>query len=1030
MLLARISQRKGTKYLLVAAGFAFAFAAFSPPTTARADETDLPIVVNMSDLSSFVDSSDGAIDIVSDNSGATERDITGTETSGAPAVITVYADAPSSANPSDDDLVSLGSSEGGDSSYTGTGDGSDSTTDTSSFVPKIVTATTPTTITVAWVAPTAATTFGLSVNGESLPSQSSPNFTLTGLQAGTSYDLDMESSFSQSVTTPSAPTPPVSTSCPSPAADVTTTLSSEWDTSATGEWGSSYLEEGGLEVSSAGTSADSYASGYHSADLDLADVVSPSLAWVPDQSGNVSPSLEMVTDFDGDDTADGSLIQDGASNWIASSDSSSLVTAGAPHVGSGAEASGYGTLSEWQSAFPSAHLKSFGYSVGPDVSTTGRITSITMGCTEYSFESSEIPAAAPNVTDQSSYVSVKTPTQPPLTDSLRTLRRVLADDVPAESDHSTEVAYRTFIPYDYLSNSPYSIDQDVVDACMAYVMEVGDPSAVPLSLPSDYTFVGDNRTFQQPDSDPNVRNYRTSMDYRWDWDTSTAQRDQEVGATEVIRKSDDAVIATLHADKAGMQFKDVSHTADFATVTFDHVANDPFCPHLYHYGAITYKVKVSMYRSGLVTLFGDRFTMPSHEAWVRWNDEATWTNLFEANATNLGCLIGGAGSESVAVLSSCRSAVSAQATESTDTWATFNGDWGTTTSGRIWGDGPASELAADDGLGSGCYLPTGSIARGPILPSGVSADKLVVHGPWVTVLGSDHHIYTWGSASDIDIGRTATTSDRPVPTAVDDRDYKSFFVSSFQGSSDYGATYAVTTDGDVYAWGYLPYGPYDTSQPTESTPTLIGSGDDFTKVAAGDGTVIALDTSGNIYTYGESPYTDSNPDYFNDWVEDPVPDTTFTQIAVDDGDPDDAWALDSTGHLWYWNAETVENASTDGETKVPTPALVTTDATFTSINGNGSSFTAEDSTGVPYYVSSYDPPNFDIDDGANPYAVADAPPVTLTNYSTPSATGFFNGMGIDSEGNAWEYLPNSDYTVFTWVDVGLPPVRNPDPVCY
>jgi hypothetical protein len=27
-------------------------------------------------------------------------------------------------------------------------------------------------------------------------------------------------------------------------------------------------------------------------------------------------------------------------------------------------------------------------------------------------------------------------------------------------------------------------------------------------------------------------------------------------------------------------------------------------------------------------------------------------------------------------------------------------------------------------------------------------------------------------------------------------------------------------------------------------------------------------------------------------------------------------------------------------------------------------------------------------------------------------------------------LPNSDYSVYSWVDLGLPPVRNPIPVCY
>jgi hypothetical protein len=158
MALVNLSRSRGTKYLFFAAAIAAIFAVILTPSSARADDTDLPVVINMSDLSSFVDSGSNAVDIVSDTTTGTEEDISGTESSGAPVSITIYSNQPASADPTLTDLETLaGESDGG------SGSTSSVTTDTSSFVPQVVTAVTPTTIVVAWVAPSAATEFSLAI---------------------------------------------------------------------------------------------------------------------------------------------------------------------------------------------------------------------------------------------------------------------------------------------------------------------------------------------------------------------------------------------------------------------------------------------------------------------------------------------------------------------------------------------------------------------------------------------------------------------------------------------------------------------------------------------------------------------------------------------------------------------------------------------------------------------------------------------------------------------------------------------------
>jgi hypothetical protein len=972
---------------------------------------DLPVVVDLSTLSSFADSGGNSIAIASDQTVGAERTITGSEPSGTPVVIKVYLNSPTSGDATDNTLLATTAAEGGVDDTSTPVVPEPTTPDTAGFVPQVVTATTPTTITVAWKAPAAANQFDLTVNGSPLPVQAAPNFTLTGLNVNVAYDLDMESSHDTAATTPTVPTPPMTDACPSPQGVATTDMST-WDLSQSGSTGVSLLAPGGLRVITTDVSADGEAAGYFPVSQGLANIGSPTLDW---QGTTTKPSLQLITDFNNDGTPDGTLVGETAygDDWWVPEGTAQFVKDGAPEHGSGSGSTNHGTLAEWETAFPNAKVLQVGYSLGPSAQGDGVISSITAGCTEYSFGIADSQAPATTIGDASSYLSVHTLQLLPAGESASVLKskmkKLAATSASGTSVESTEFQYRTFIPYDTLADSPYPGDQAIVYACLA---------AFHGGYSGDDTFIGDDRGFEAPNPDPSIRNYRTMMDYKVDWNNDTVTHNVQVGDTDVVNKQTGEIVETKHAGTGGMNFASPTLSANFASVEFNHVANDPYCPSLFKAGAISYDVNVSFYRSGLITVYGQRFTMPSHEGWVRWNDEATWTNVFEQSASQLGCLIGGSLS-TWPFPNPCVQNIAARLNRTTDGWSEFDGMWGATTSGKIWGSGVTTRLAPHGGGSSTCFAL--SIVEAPSLPDGVLAGDIYISDVfrsrpgdhWATALGADHHIYTWGRAEDYELGRVVGLTNPTTPTAVDGREYKDFVVNGT-------TTYAVTTDGDVYTWGDRFSDNSDPAGLTPySTPTLALAGDDIQKIAIGNRDALALDSSGHLYHFGEVPPTTDDPVGFHGWESVPAAGVTFTDIAANGGERDDDYAIDTDGRLWSWNGQTVVTAATNvdnGWTMSAVPSLVSTDHLFKKISG-GSNVVAVTRDGSSGWWSAFSGPGLRID---NYLLNVNDPPVPLHNLSPNDE------VGIDDTGAAWSWQEDPTYSFNEWVDLGLPPSRDQD----
>ncbi len=127
------------------------------------------------------------------------------------------------------------------------------------------------------------------------------------------------------------------------------------------------------------------AAGYFPAPLALSEAGEPSMDYV--RYSGLRPSVQLVTDFDNDGTADAILVGEtvyGRDWWVPGS-AAQFVKDGAPSHTGGSGSDNHGSLPEWRAAFPDAKILRVGWSLGSGVEGDGVINAITVGLTKYTF---------------------------------------------------------------------------------------------------------------------------------------------------------------------------------------------------------------------------------------------------------------------------------------------------------------------------------------------------------------------------------------------------------------------------------------------------------------------------------------------------------------------------------------------------------------------------------------------------------------------------------------------------------------------
>ena len=208
-----------------------------------------------------------------------------------------------------------------------------------------------------------------------------------------------------------------------------------------------------------------------------------------------------------------------------------------------------------------------------------------------------------------------------------------------------------------------------------------------------------------------------------------------------------------------------------------------------------------------------------------------------------------------------------------------------------WGDNTYGELGNSSTLSS--FVPV------PVNTSGVLSGKVVTaiaagknHSLALTADGS---VYTWGANNSGELGN-GITIDSSVPVAVDTTGVlsgKTVIAISAGGVDYFGAqSLALTSDGQVYAWGWNPYGQLgNNSTQNSSVPVAVNVAGDL---AGKPITAIASGAFHNLTMVGSEPPT---------VIQNPVSRTgtpgstvSFSAMAIGNPSPFSVqWQVSTTG---------------------------------------------------------------------------------------------------------------------------------------
>ena len=226
---------------------------------------------------------------------------------------------------------------------------------------------------------------------------------------------------------------------------------------------------------------------------------------------------------------------------------------------------------------------------------------------------------------------------------------------------------------------------------------------------------------------------------------------------------------------------------------------------------------------------------------------------------------------------------------------------------------------------------------------------------------------------------------------------------------------ALTSGGNVYAWGYGNYGQLgnganSSQQLPVEVVTASGALANITAIAAGVDHSLALRSDGTVWAWGLNSYGElgnNTTTNSNEAVE--VLNTSGTPlsniVAIAAGD-NHGLAVDSSGNLWAWgynsNGQLGDGTTTN---RLEAEQVNLSGATVTQVSGGGFYSLAITSTGtvLAWGNNSYG----DLGDGTTTQRLT---PVAVQNLTSVTAiyAGQYHSMAVESNGSVWTWGSNTN----------------------
>ena len=324
--------------------------------------------------------------------------------------------------------------------------------------------------------------------------------------------------------------------------------------------------------------------------------------------------------------------------------------------------------------------------------------------------------------------------------------------------------------------------------------------------------------------------------------------------------------------------------------------------------------------------------------------------------------------------------------------------------GRAWAWG-----RNDDGqLGDGTTAPRNEPT--PVTtPPGVTFAAVSAGGNHSLALDTDGNAWAWGLNGSGQLG-DGSSSSRSVPTRVDMPHGVAF--ASLDGG--WAFSLALDADGNAWGWGNNLFGNLgDGTTTSQLQPIAVNAptGTIFATISTGWAHSVALDTNGNIWSWGaniEGQLGDGTTSHRSQpgVVLTPAG-LTFTDISASQGH---TLALDADGNAWGWGAnydgQVGDGTSVDRRLQ-PTIVTMPSGAIFTSITAGGGHSLALDTNGSAWAWGLNG--SGQLGDGTTtgqniPTQVSLARFVTLTEVTA----GGSHSLALRNTGNALAWGSNED----------------------
>jgi hypothetical protein len=185
-------------------------------------------------------------------------------------------------------------------------------------------------------------------------------------------------------------------------------------------------------------------------------------------------------------------------------------------------------------------------------------------------------------------------------------------------------------------------------------------------------------------------------------------------------------------------------------------------------------------------------------------------------------------------------------------------------------------------------------------------------------LDSTGHLWAWGRDSEGQLGNDASFIDQRTPVAVaGGHTFTQVAAGGFH-------TIALDSTGHLWAWGDDSYGQLgdDAAILKQAMPVAVDVNRTYTRVAAGENHTLALDGAGGLWAWGYDLYGQLGNDSATANQSLPVAVAGGRKYTQMDGGQNHSAAVDSAGQMWTWGRDAYGQLGNDAafaQKTIPVP---------------------------------------------------------------------------------------------------------------